>query len=220
MTTSTPGEAPNVPSDQATHPDALLAEARAGNSGALGRLLDQYHNYLTLLARLRIGMHLQGKVDPADVVQETFLSAHRDFASFRGQTEGEFLGWLRRILALRLATVVRHYLGTQGRDVLLERDLAEELEQSSRWLAATLVAPGSSPSHQAARREQAVLLADALAALPPNYREVIILRNVEELTFPEVAARMGRTLDSVKKLWTRGLGQLRQEMGANLASES
>jgi RNA polymerase sigma-70 factor (ECF subfamily) len=77
-----------------------------------------------------------------------------------------------------------------------------------------LVAQQSSPSQQAARREQAVLLADALEQLPEDYREVLVLRHLEALTFPEVAARMGRSLDSVEKLWMRGLVRLRQVMGA------
>jgi RNA polymerase sigma-70 factor (ECF subfamily) len=63
------------------------------------------------------------------------------------------------------------------------------------------------------RREQAVLLADALEALPVDYREVIILRQLEELPFPEVARRMGRSVDSVKNLWVRSLARLRREVG-------
>ena len=76
-----------------------------------------------------------------------------------------------------------------------------------------LVAADSSPSQRAARREQAVLLANALQQLPEDYREVIILRHMEGLAFPEVARQMGRTFDSVKKLWTRGLVQLRRSLG-------
>ena len=64
------------------------------------------------------------------------------------------------------------------------------------------------------RREQAVLLADALNHLPADYREVLILRHLEGLTFPEVADRMGRSLDSVEKLWVRALPRLRRALGA------
>src|SRR5438445_13375943 len=69
--------------------DDLLRAARAGDADARGRLLDGYRNYLTLLARLQLGRTLRGKADPADLVQETFLRAHRDFAQFRGATEAE-----------------------------------------------------------------------------------------------------------------------------------
>jgi RNA polymerase sigma-70 factor (ECF subfamily) len=183
------------------------------NKGALGQLLERYRNYLLLLARLHIGRRLQGKVDAADLVQETFLEAHRAFPQFRGTSEGELVSWLRKILAGNLAGLLRRYLGTQRRDVRLECDLALELDHSSRVLDSGLVAPLSSPSHQASRREQAVLLADALGKLPDAYREVIILRHLEGLSFPEVAGRMQRTVHSVKNLWVRALGQLRRSLG-------
>lgn len=197
-------------------PEDLLRVARSGDVSALGRLLELYRPYLALLARLQIGRKLQGKVDAADLVQETFLEAHRDFAQFQGMTEKELAGWLRQILALNLANQVRRYFGTQRRDVRLERQLTVELDESSKVLDHALVAPQSSPSQQAARREQAVLLADALGLLPDEYREVLILRHLEGLTFPEVARRMGRSLDSVDKLWARALARLRRSLGGDI----
>jgi RNA polymerase sigma-70 factor (ECF subfamily) len=196
-----------------TTPEDLLRRARAGDDQALGQLLELYRNYLELLARLQLGRRLQGKVDPSDLVQETFLEAYAAFGQLRGSTEAELIGWLRQMLAHNLASLARRYGGTQRRDVRLERQLAAELEQSSRALDHNLVAPHSSPSHQAARREQAVLLADALRNLSEQYREVIILRQLEGKSFPEVARLMGRTLDSVKKLWIRALAQLRDLLG-------
>jgi RNA polymerase sigma-70 factor (ECF subfamily) len=200
-------------SDASPDPNDLLRRARAGDVAALGRLMQLYRRYLALLARLQIGRRLQGKVDASDLVQETFLEAHRDFAQFQGLTEKELVSWLRQVLASNLANQVRRYFGTQRRDIRLERDLAGELDASSRVLDHALLAPNSSPSQQAARREQAVLLADALERLPEDYREVIILRHLEGLTFPEVARRMERSLDSVDKLWARALARLRRTLG-------
>ncbi len=194
-------------------PDQLLQRARAADGAALGRLLELHRRYLALLARVQIGRRLQGKVDPEDLVQETFLEAHRNFGRFRGTTQAEFVSWLRQILAANLAMLLRRFLGTRRRDVRLERDLALELDQSSRVLDEGLFAGSSSPSHQAARREQAVLLADALGQLPEAYREVIILRHLEGLSFPEIARRMERTVDGVKNIWARALGRLRRVLG-------
>src|SRR5437773_1135902 len=126
-------------------PEQLLSLARAGNEAARGQLLELYRNYLALLAQLQIGRRLQGKVDAADLVQETFLKAHRDFACFRGSTEAELVGWLRQILALNVAYLVRHYCATQCRDVRLERQLSVELDQSSRVLDRGFTAKQSSP---------------------------------------------------------------------------
>src|ERR1700731_61662 len=99
--------------------EELLSQAREGDGPALGRLLELYRAYLVVLARVQIGRRLQGKVDASDLVQEAFLGAPRDFPQLRGTTEPEFLSWLRQILASLLANLVRHYQGTQRRDVRL-----------------------------------------------------------------------------------------------------
>ena len=194
-------------------PEQMIQEARTHADAVLGPLLDLYRNYLRLLARVEIGRRLQGKVDASDLVQDTFLEAHRHFANFQGTSEPQLVAWLRQILAGKVAHLLRHYLGTQARDVRLEPELAAGLDTSSRMLGADLMAAMSTPSQQAARREQAVLLADALAQLPDDYREVVVLRHLEGLRFPEIAQRMGRSLDSVQKLWLRGLARLRQVFG-------
>jgi RNA polymerase sigma-70 factor (ECF subfamily) len=193
-------------------PGQLLRDARTADRSALGRLLELYRNYLALLARLEIGRRLRGKVDESDLVQETFLEAHRHFGRFRGTTEAELMSWLRQILAGVVANLLRRYYGTQRRDVRLERELADDLDRSSQALGRGLAARQSSPSQQAARREQAVLLADALGRLPAAYQEVIILSHLEGLAFPEVARCMGRSIHSVKNLWARALARLRRSL--------
>jgi RNA polymerase sigma-70 factor (ECF subfamily) len=193
--------------------EEMLRRARTGEGDARGQLFERYRPYLALLARVQIGRQLAAKVDADDLVQETFLQAHHHFAHFQGTTERELTSWLRQILATNLALLLRRYLGTRGRDVRLERQLADELDQSSQALDRALHTASSSPSHKAARREQAVLLAEALGVLPEDYREVIVLRHLEELSFPDVAQRMGRSLDSVKNLWARALVRLRGALG-------
>jgi RNA polymerase sigma-70 factor (ECF subfamily) len=193
-------------------PEQLLRLARAGDDSARGQLLELYRNYLALLARLQIGRRLQGKVDPSDLVQEAFLKAYRHFEQFHGNSEGALVSWLRQILLSHLVDLVRRHRDSRRRDVRLERDLAAELDHSSRHLDAALFARQSSPSEQASHREQAVLLADALSRLPDDYREVLVLRHLEGLTFAEVAGRMGRSVDSVDKLWVRALDRLRRSL--------
>ena len=190
--------------------EVLLVLAKGGDGAALGRLLERYRNYVGLLVRLQIGRRLRTKVDIEDLLQEIWLEIHRKIGLFRGGSEREFLSWARRLIGSILANQVRHYIGTKSRDLRLERALADELDQSSRALDESLIATHSSPSQQAVRREQAVLLADALQGLPEDYREVIILRQLEGLSFPDVARRMGRTEDSVKNVWLRALARLRR----------
>src|SRR3954453_13531106 len=118
----------------------LLRRAKAGDGDGLGAPLEMYRGYLTLLARTQIGRRLQGKADAADLVQETFLQVHQHIGAFRGTSEGEFLAWLRTILAGILSNHVRRYLGTQQRDARLEKALAVELDDTSGMLQQGLVA--------------------------------------------------------------------------------
>lgn len=193
---------------------SLIPRARAGSDAALGSLFQIYRGYLQLLAQMQISQRLQGKLDASDVVQEAFLRIKAGFGEFRGDSEGELVVWLRRILARTLADQVRHFEGTAKRSPQLERKLHDDLDRSSCCLAQAIPSPHSSPSERASRREEAVLVADALQRLPSHYREVIVLRSFEERPFAEVARQMEKSETSVKKLWPRALVQLQQELQA------
>lgn len=197
----------------ANNPDRMLEEAREGDLEVLGQLLELYRRYLSLIARVQIGHQLQGKIDASDVVQEAFLQAHKDFPQFEGDCEAQFVVWLRQIMTRKLSNLVRHFLGTKGRDPRREQQLQAHIDHSSAQFDRGLLALHSTPSQHATKREQAVLLADALCELPPDYREVLVLRNLEGLKFPEVAERMDRSLESVQKLWMRALVRLREVFG-------
>lgn len=199
-------------------PEELLCDARCGDGPCLGRLLDGYRNYLAMLARCRVDPRLRGKLDASDLVQETYVEALQSFRGFHGHTEGELVVWLRQILASRLAAASRRYLGTRARDVRLEHRLAEAFDRSS-MAADRLVLSQTSPSGHLARHERAVLLADALAELPEDYREVILLRHMEGLPFRDVAGQMGRSQSSVRQLWVRALAALHQLLASALGEQ-
>jgi RNA polymerase sigma-70 factor (ECF subfamily) len=200
-------------------PEQLLADARGGLTEPLGRVLELNRADLALLARAQIDLRLQGRVDASDLVQETFLDACRDFQHFRGTSHGEWVAWLRKILFYNLARVVQRQVGAKKRSTRLEVSLDQRvsaMERSSGTLqiATALVSPSSSPSSQARRREHAACLADQLARLPADYREVLVLRNLEGLPFPEVARRMDRSAGAVRILWVRAVDQLRRLLQA------
>jgi RNA polymerase sigma-70 factor (ECF subfamily) len=213
VTTANRWRAPAMAPTNRAAAEAALQLACLTPDSALGQRLEAHRAYLTILARMQIGRRLQGKAEAADVVQETFLHAVRDFAQFRGTSDQELAAWLRQILAARLADLFRRFCGTQGRDVRLEQSLQVEIDQSSQGFDRGLVAPLTSPSQQAARHEQVTWLAQALEGLPADYREVLVLRHLEECEFPEVARRMDRSVEAVKKLWARALARLRQSVG-------
>ncbi len=192
-------------------PEFLLERARSGDTEAFGQLLTQYHNYLRLMARALVGGTLKLRLDSSDLVQEAFLEAHRDFPQFLGSSEAELLSWLRRILARNLADSARRQ-NAGLRDHRRDRSLETLLEHSSLSVQEALAATGTTASAVAAQRERAVMLADALESLPEDYRDVVVLRNLEGLKFSDVATRMGRSSGAVRMLWARAIERLSEAL--------
>ena len=186
--------------------------AREGQSEALAQILEAYRNYLRLIAATCFERQLRGKADPSDVVQDALVKVHENFHQFRGATERELLAWMRTIVARLLTDLRRRFLGAE-RQVGRERSLEKVVDRSSLILEGLLAKRQDSPSTRARQREQSVLLADALAQLGPDDREVITLRNLLELEWEEVARRMGRSADAARMLWTRAVRRLGDQLG-------
>lgn len=174
--------------------------------------LMRYEPWLRLLARMQTGKRLQGKFDASDVAQQTMIEAWKALPQFRGTSEGERIAWLRQILARVLGQEVRRYRGTQKRDVSREMSLNQALEQSSCNLAGLIADGGPSPSENAVNREEQLRLAEVLERLSPDYREVIIRRNLNGESHDDIAKAMGRKPANIRMMWVRALRKLRKEM--------
>jgi len=183
------------------------------------RPLEDYRDYLRLLARVQLSQWLRTKLDASDIVQQAILHAHAGRAQFRGRTEAEWLSWLRTILANALAAAARRF-ASRAREVRLECSLEAELELSSSRLECLLAADQTSPSEQAIRCEELLRLARALARLPEDHRLVVELHHLKGLPVAEVARQMGRTRPAVVGLLYRGLKQLREMLREQREGES
>jgi RNA polymerase sigma-70 factor, ECF subfamily len=170
--------------------------------------LEKYRDYLRLLTRVQLGRAANHWLDPSDLVQQTLLEAYQKRDQFRGRNDTERGAWLRAILARNLADAIRAQ-GRQKRDVTRVRSLEADLDSSSACLGAWLAAEQSTPSEQAVRHEQAVLLATALARLPVSQREALVLHYWQGQSLSEIAIRLNRTSDAVAGLLKRGLKNLR-----------
>jgi RNA polymerase sigma-70 factor (ECF subfamily) len=193
--------------------DRLLAEAKGGGEEQLGKLLTLYRNYLTILATTQLDARLRRRISPSDLVQEAMLGAYRDFGKFRGNTERELLAWLRQILINCLHHAYEAHIQAGRRDVRREislDDMNRAMDHSVIRLAHVLADRGPSPSAPARERERSVALADQLAKLKSDDRDVIVLRNLQGLSFEEVAERMGRKPGAVRMLWLRAIERFRQ----------
>src|SRR6478752_2788368 len=195
--------------------EELFMSARGGSGSCLGQLLALYTNYLKLLVAAQLDTRLRARVSPSDIVQESFFEAHRDFGDFRGNSIGEFVTWLRRIVVNNILRVVEQHVLAEKRDVRREVSLEEigrRLEKSTVRLETFLAEQAESPSGCAVRREDEILLADTLATMPADYRDVIVLRHIEGLPFEEVAQRMDRSAGAVRMLWLRALKRMRDAL--------
>lgn len=168
--------------------------------------VDQYREYLHLLARLQLDAHLRGQIDPSDIVQQTLVKAHQKREQFQGQSEAELAGWLRRILCNTLIDAIRKHQ-RQGAQT---RSLEAAVEDSSARLEAWLAASGSSPDDKVMRQEQLIHLAEALAELSEDQRQAVEMHYLQEEPIAVIAARMERTEASIAGLLRRGLKNLRQ----------
>lgn len=170
---------------------------------------EQFRHYLKMLARLQLGRSPHAKLDASDLVQQTLLDAHQDLQRFRGSSEAEMAGWLRRLLTCNLADALRH-LGRAKRDINREQSLHEQLDCSAFQLGASLAAVQTSPSQHAARNEELLRLAWAMEQLPEAQRMAVELHHLRGRTLAETAIQLGRSEAAVAGLLRRGFRRLRQ----------
>jgi RNA polymerase sigma-70 factor (ECF subfamily) len=188
-----------------------LSAACAGSREALGQALEGCRRYLQQIAQQELDAELRAKASPSDLVQETFLEAQRAFEHFQGTSEAELLAWLRQLLRRRLAKLRRRYHTTKRR---VAREVALDAGSSSADPAGKVPADMPSPSGQAMEHEQDQALQEALQRLPDDYRRVIIWRYQEERSFEEIGQLLGRSPEAARKLWTRAIERLQQELEA------
>jgi RNA polymerase sigma-70 factor (ECF subfamily) len=179
-----------------------------GNEGELSPALGRFRGYMLLLARQQLDSRLHGKLDPSDIVQQTLLEAYKDRGRFRGGSDAELAGWLRRILARNLCDALRQ-LTAAKRDVAREYSIEQELQASSVVLARWLAAEQSSPSEQAMWHEDLLRLAAALATLPADQRRAVELHHLQGWSLARIAQEMDRGKPAVAGLLHRGMERLR-----------
>lgn len=185
--------------------EVSIVSARTGSCSAIGQILDHYRDYLLAIANDELSSELAPKIAPSDLVQETFWQATRDFPKFSGTTEAELRAWLRRMLIHNARDARRAY--SRGlRDV--SRETPFEDEDAGAGKGQEVLWPGLSPGGELAKEELTAALEQAIAAMSDDHRRVVTLRGFDRLGFAEIGRQMGRSADSVRKIWVRAIEQL------------
>ena len=177
-------------------------------------MLESYRPYLRLLALRQLDPGVRGRLSASDLIQQTFLEAHRDLPDFRGTSSPQFVSWLRQILLHNVAHATQAHIVAKKRTVRKESSLDQAHAEPA--MQAQRESQQSSPSSRAMRGEAAVKLAQAMDKLPPDQCEAIRLRYLEGSSLAQIAAEMQRSEMATAGLLKRGLRGLRNDLPENV----
>jgi RNA polymerase sigma-70 factor, ECF subfamily len=197
----------------------LLRKSLLKDAAAFGELLEHYRPYLTFLALRYLDARLQARFDAADLVQVTFLEAHRDLPNFRGTDIASLLAWLRNMLRNNIASTHQAHLYSLKRNASLEVNFpATNTSSDPQPLVELVPSETTSPSQRVMRDEVAASLAISIDRLPETQAEAIRLRYLEGCTLREISERMQKTELAVAGLLKRGLRSLRDDLDVDTDS--
>ena len=178
--------------------NTLVVRLREGENAAYEALIDRFeHPIFNLVSRL-----LDNPADAADVTQEVFLKIFRNIDSFRG--ESSLKTWVYRIAVNESRNQQRWFGRHRGKEIRLEAETADALGVGD-WLPD----PAPGPYEEALDQEVQAMVEEALKRISPTYRTALVLREVEELSYEEIAQITGSSLGTVKSRLNRGRTRLK-----------
>jgi RNA polymerase sigma-70 factor (ECF subfamily) len=190
--------------------DELLEQASQGDAQARGMLLERHRGRLRRMVAWRLDRRLAARVDPSDVVLEVLAEADRKLERYLSERPMPFLAWLRQLAWEHLRGLHRRHVRAQKRSVRREEPGVLALpDESAAELAARLVDSASSPTQHVLREELRQRVREGLEKLPEADREVLVLRNLEELSVADTAAALGVSESAAKVRHLRALQRLR-----------
>lgn len=185
--------------------NALLEGLRAGEESAYESLILRFEQpVFNLVSRL-----LKDPSEACDVVQEVFLRVFRKVGTFRGQSC--LKTWIYRIAVNEAHNHCRWHGRHRRQEVGLD-----DPEKDGRNCRDTIAAPGLSPFDYVSNQEEHALIENSLASLNPIFRAVVVLRDVEDLSYEEIAEILHVPLGTVKSRILRGREALRVELGKSV----
>jgi len=182
----------------------LLRQARSSEQcgSDLGALLEVFRPSLMELADARLGEKMRRRMSQSDLVQETMLTATEHFSAFRGQSGAEFRNWLMEVFRTRLIDGIRRHRLAERRSLQREKIMTgDQLEDRS-----------PSPSQCVALEEEANAILSALAQLPDQFKEIVRMRYIDDLTFEEIAILQRSSVTTIWRRWSDAVQLLKQHL--------
>jgi RNA polymerase sigma-70 factor, ECF subfamily len=190
--------------------DELLRAAEHGDGRARQQLLARHRSRLRQMVAVHLDRRLAARIDPSDVVQETFIDAAMNLSDYLRERPLPFYPWLRQLAWQRLQRLHRDHIQRRRRSVLREQGQSLLFpDQSADALANRLKASGSSPSGHLIRDEMRRRVQDAMNQLSPNDRELLVMRHLEEMSAAEIGAVLGIGAGAARTRHVRALARLR-----------
>jgi RNA polymerase sigma-70 factor (ECF subfamily) len=198
--------------DDSSQTNRLLRQEAPGDPQRFGEMLEQCRPRLRRMVALRLDPRLHGRIDPSDVIQETYLEASARLAEYLQKPTMPFFLWLRFLAGQKLVTLHRHHLGRQMRDASREVSLyrGQLPETTSAALAAQLLGRDARPSEAAIRAELKIRLQEALNSMDPLDREILALRHFEQLNLAETAEVLKLTESGACRRHLRAVKRLKE----------
>ncbi len=188
-----------------------IRRAGQGDGRCLDELFTRYRPRLKRMVKLRLDPRAAGRVDPSEVLRQTYLDACRSLPDYLREPTLPFFLWLRQLAGRNLQRAHQQHLGPEsagaGREVCLYRGAQPEAPAAA--LAALLLGRAPEPGESAARVAQKVRVQEALNRMDPLDREVLALRHLEQLSGAETALVLGLTESAARNHYVRALERLR-----------
>jgi RNA polymerase sigma-70 factor, ECF subfamily len=197
---------------QAEHCDPVgcLEERHVRSESDLDRLFAQYRDKLRLMVEMRMDRRVRSRLDPSDVIQETFAEAVQRYPTYIASGKLSPYVWIRFLTLQQLMIAHRKHLGVQSRSVLEEKhiDLMKAIPFDADSVVGCLASDESTPSVKASRNEQLEKLNEAIEGMEGVDREILVMRHFEQMELTEIADSMEMTYDAVSSRYRRALKKL------------
>ena len=195
-----------------TATQSLIVQAKLGNKEALNNIFAKYQSRILRIVRFYLTPEQRSrlKLQSMDIVQEVFMYALQHLKDFEPKSQGHFLNWLGKkvyhYICDRLDYVSRQKRKAPGGEISIDQKFTPSAETTQMKIQ--IKDDGTTPSQFAVKKERQELIDSVLELLEQEQIEIIVHRDLEELTFPEIGEMTGRSEEAVRKQYCRAFKKL------------